>query len=153
MSYFVYNIGLHTEWRPLDMINSKENIYFSIKAINVSQLFLIFYFHIAAFTEMPNVSHHEAGLSFNQKIKSIDYDQNSHIFTWFNDILFSPQHFKSLNFINSLSKFITISPKQTLIAACLCYFIGDFTRIRKCGHDIIKNFFAVRFNLLLIGYL
>lgn len=63
------------------MINSKENIYFSIKAINVSQLFLIFYFHIAAFTEMPNVSHHEAGLSFNQKIKSIDYDQNSHIFT------------------------------------------------------------------------
>lgn len=52
------------------MIHSKENTYFSIKAINISLLFLIFYFHIAAFTEMPNVPHYEAGLSFNQKIKA-----------------------------------------------------------------------------------
>lgn len=37
------------------------------------------------------------------------------------------------------------------MAVCLGYFIVAFTRIRKSGLDTIKNFIAMKFNLLLIG--
>lgn len=81
-AYFVYNLGIRTEWRPFDMTNS-GNIYFSMKAMNVTitTSFPHFPFHVTAFTAMPKVYLiMRRGLSFNQKIKGLDEDQNSHIF-------------------------------------------------------------------------
>lgn len=62
----------------------------------------------------------------------------------------SLQHLKNQYFMNTLSKFF-VSSQQTLMAACVGYFTVAFARIRKSDLDTIKSFFAMRFNLFLIG--